>query len=340
MTPNTPANTVKTKLLIIRFSSFGDIIQALSVIEPFIQKFPMGEIHWVVRSDFTELLKYQSKITKIWSLERKQGFSGLWKLKNELKNEGYTHVYDAHNNLRSRFLSFFMCPKFFIRRSKNRLKRFLLFKFRINYFPKRLLAHDTYMEPLKKWGIENAPIMNSQLVIPPETKNKVNALIPFESFIALIPSAAWELKRWPIEYWKTVIDTSKENFIILGGPQDTFLEALITPSNKNRVINLSGKLSLLESCAVVQKSHSAIGSDTGLSHAADQLGTPIVFLTGPTAFGLPSRKTSVSMEVDLWCRPCSKDGRGKCINPVYKKCLYDIKPATVSAELKRLEITK
>jgi ADP-heptose:LPS heptosyltransferase len=326
------------KLLIIRFSSFGDIIQALSVLESFLAKFPDAEVHWAVRSDFVDLLKFQPKITKIWALYRKEGFLGLWSLSRKLRLENYSHVYDAHNNLRSRFISFFLFPKFFVRRSKNRLKRFLLFKFRINFFPKKLLAHDTYIGPLKKWGIENTPLKKSQLVIPNEIKNKVTPLIPFKNFIALIPSAAWELKRWPLEYWKTIIETSpKNNFVILGGPQDTFLENLVTPENKSRVLNLSGKLSLLESCAVVSLARSAIGSDTGLSHAADQLGTPIVFLTGPTAFGLPSRQTSVSLETDLWCRPCSKDGRGKCINPVYKKCLYDIKPESVLTELKHLE---
>jgi len=324
----------KNKLLIIRFSSFGDIIQTLSVIESFLNQHPDAEVHWAVRSDFTELLKHHPKITKIWALDRKEGFSGLKKLSHDLKKENYSHVYDAHNNLRSRFLSFFLHPKFFLRRSKDRLKRFLLFTFRINLYPKRLLAHDTYINPLKAWGIPNTPLKTSQLYIPGELKQKVQSKIPFKAFTALIPSAAWALKRWPIEYWKEVIETSPDkNFVILGGPQDTFLNELVTPENKSRVINLSGQLSLLESCAVVSISQNSIGCDTGLSHAADQLGTPIVFLTGPTAFGLPSRSTSKSMEIDLWCRPCSKDGRGKCKNSTYKKCLYDIKPNAVQKEL-------
>lgn len=334
-------NDPQAKLLIIRFSSFGDIIQTLSVVESFAKKYPKSEIHWAVRTEFTELLKSNPKITKIWALNRKEGFSALWKLTKDLKQENYTHIYDAHNNLRSRFLSFFLWPKHFIRRSKDRLKRLLLFRFRINLYPKRLLAHDTYINPLKKWGIPNEPLHQSQLYIPQELIKKVTPLVPFKTFTALIPSAAWELKRWPLEYWKTAIEMMpQENFVILGGPQDTFLNELVTPQNQNRVLNLSGKLSLLESCAVVSLAKSAIGSDTGLSHAADQMGTPIVFLTGPTAFGLPSRPSSKSMEIDLWCRPCSKDGRGSCKNKTYKKCLYDIKPESVATELKQLESHK
>lgn len=327
----------RAKLLIIRFSSFGDIIQTLSVIESFQNKHPQAEIHWAVRSDFSELLKYHPKIQKIWSLNRKEGFFGLMKLKDQLQSERYTHVYDAHNNLRSRFLCSFLHPKNFLRRSKDRLKRFLLFRLRINRYPKRLLAHDTYINPLAAWNIPNTPLKTSQLYIPADMKDSVSALVPFKNFIVLIPSAAWELKRWPLEYWKNIIEISKDqNFVILGGPQDKFLEELVTVDNKNRVINLSGKLSLLESCAALSLASSAIGCDTGLSHAADQLGTPIVFLTGPTAFGLPSRPTSKSMEIDLWCRPCSKDGRGSCKNKTYKKCLYDIKPKDVQHELKQL----
>ena len=328
----------KEKLLIIRFSSFGDIIQTLSVVEAFLRQNPNSEIHWAVRSEFSELLKHNKNITKIWALNKKEGFSGLWNLTKDLKKENYTHIYDAHNNLRSRFLSFFLWPKFFLRRSKDRFKRLLLFTFRINLYPKRLLAHDTYIKPLEKWGIKNSPLNQSQLIVPGELKEKVKEKIPFENYVALIPSAAWELKRWPIEHWKqTIALMPKENFVILGGPEDHFLKDLITKENQSRVINLSGTLSLLESCAVVAMAKSAIGSDTGLSHAADQLGTPIVFLTGPTAFGLPSRKTSKSMEIDLWCRPCSKDGRGKCKNSAYKKCLFDIKPEAVSRELNHLE---
>lgn len=328
----------KNKLLIIRFSSFGDIIQALSVIESFLNKNPDTEIHWAVRSDFTELLKYNPKITKIWPLERKEGFKGLLQLSQKLRKEKFTHVYDAHNNLRSRFLSSYLWPKFFLRRGKDRLKRILLFKFRKNLYPKDLSAIDTYLGPLKKWGIKNSPIEESQLYISKNITQEVQSKIPFKDFIALIPSAAWDLKKWPLPYWKSLIALMpNQNFIILGGPQDSYLNDLVTEENRHRVLNFCGKLSLLESSAVVQLAKSAVGSDTGLTHAGDQLGTPTIFLTGPTAFGRPSRPSSISLEIDLWCRPCSKDGSGKCKNSTYKKCLYDIKPESVKHELIHLE---
>ncbi len=334
-------NTSSPKLLIIRFSSFGDIIQTLSIVEAFLSEHPEAEVHWATRSDFVELLEHNPRIKKIWTLERRDGIKGLFRLIDQLKKENFTHIYDAHNNLRSFIMGFFLRPQNFLRRSKDRIKRILLFRFRINLFPKRLTAHDIYIKPLQKWGIPDIPLKESQLVIPPPIYEKVSFQIPFANFIALIPSAAWELKRWPVEYWKELITIlENRNFVILGGPGDQFLDELVTPENEHRVLNLRGKLSLLESAAAVKLSSVAVGADTGLTHAADQLGAPVIFLMGPTAFGLPSRPSSKTMEISLWCRPCSKDGRGRCKNKTYKKCLIDIKPASLVPVIHQLESAK
>jgi ADP-heptose:LPS heptosyltransferase len=62
---------------------------------------------------------------------------------------------------------------------------------------------------------------------------------------------------------------------------------------------------------------------------AESLGKNVVALIGPTPFGYPSRAESVVVEVPLWCRPCSKDGSGPCINFKFQKCMKDITPERV-----------
>ena len=147
----------KEKILVIRFSSFGDIVQAMSTLGPIKDKFTHCEIHWVARSDMASILTLSPLVSKVWSFDRKSGFKGLLKLASDLKSEGYTHIYDAHSNIRSRILSLLIAPfpfsKNFIRRKKDRLKRILLFTFRINLFPKPFRGMISYLEPLKKWGI-------------------------------------------------------------------------------------------------------------------------------------------------------------------------------------------
>jgi ADP-heptose:LPS heptosyltransferase len=135
------------KYLIIRFSSFGDIAQALPSAAVIKLKDPSAEIHWLTRHDFVNFTESYTEITKVWGLNRKNGILGLLRLSNSLKDTQYTHIYDAHSNLRSLIVScilrFRIQPPKFIRRPKQRVKRALLFWFRINHFPKPFKGIDS-----------------------------------------------------------------------------------------------------------------------------------------------------------------------------------------------------
>ncbi len=330
----------KPKLLIIRFSSFGDIVHAMGTPSVFLKAFPNAQVDWLVRADLASLLKSHPSITTIHSFDRKQGLVGLVQFVWMLSSLGYTHIYDAHNNVRSnitRLLFFvfsivrFKLPPKVIVRSKERLKRALLFKFRVNLLPKPFRGIASFQKPLEKW-VGLSKISTPQFFIDPAAKAKVDSLKLPKEFISLVPSAAWEMKRWPIENWKKLIASmNAQNFIVLGGPEDSFCEELklVAP---DRVLNLAGKLSLQESSAVVERSQLVIANDTGLLHVSDQLGVKTLALIGPTAFGYPYHSNSEVAEIALWCKPCSKDGRGKCVNDLYKRCLVELSPEAVAAK--------
>lgn len=320
------------KILIIRFSSFGDIIQAMSALIPLKQRYPEAKIHWLVRSDFAELVGLNPLVDKVISFDRREGLSGLIALAHKLGHEKYSHIYDAHSNIRSHIISFLMkkfpWQKNFIRRPKERWKRFLLFKMRINKFSWPYRGMLSYQRPLEKWGVRINREQKQEWTFSEELLDKVKALVP-ASFVAIIPSAAWEMKRWPLESWKQLIGLLKdENIVVFGGPEDHFCAELVK-INPERVFNLAGKLSLIESCALLTLSKYMVSGDTGLLHVADLLGVQGAALIGPTAFGFPTGNHIVTVDVPLPCRPCTKDGRGKCIQNVYKKCLVDLTPNQV-----------
>ncbi|HEX4925536.1 MAG TPA: glycosyltransferase family 9 protein [Bdellovibrionales bacterium] len=321
------------KLLIIRFSSFGDIVQGLGAPAAFKLAYPNAEVHWLVRSDFADLLLGQRSIDKVWSFDRKQGFGGLLGLCAKLRREGYTHVYDAHNNLRSFFVSLLVRAPHFARRSKNRWLRFLLFKLGINRFPRPFIAQRSYLEPLETWtrlaGLPPAPLLE----VPHAVSERIaQATLPLRPFVALAPSTAWAMKNWPLSHWRALSEMSPHtNFVVLGGPSDEECIELgrMARPGPGQTLNLAGRLSWIESCAVLAQAEALVSADTGLLHAADQLGRPAVALIGPTAFGYPARVTTKVLEVPLACRPCSKDGRGKCRNDVYQRCMTEISPQAV-----------
>lgn len=337
-------NLTKKKILIIRFSSFGDIIQSLSVVSALKKKEQRLEIHWALRSDMKELAALHPDIDKIWSLDRKDGLKGLFSLAKKLSNEKFHYVYDAHSNLRSFILvSFLRLLSFgfiFFKRPKKRFLRFCLFSLRLNFLEDDRRGMLTFQKPLKKLNLGDFDSSKVHWKFSDETLKKCRALIQNKfgegMFITLAPSAAWEMKRWPLSHWKNLIELmDNKKFVILGGAQDSFCDELeaIAP---DRVLNLAGKLSLLESCAFVKISPLVIVADTGILHVADLFGTSGIGLIGPTAFGFTTGKHIRVMEVNLPCRPCTKDGRGKCSRSVYQQCMVDILPEEVALEAHRM----
>lgn len=331
------------KILILRFSSFGDVLQCLSVAGAIQTQWPEARIHWVTRSDLKGLIESHPAISQVWTIERGHGYKELRNLAKQLVRERYTHVYDAHNNLRSRILcwtlnGWFNWRKvfrrhFFLRRSLKRWKRFFLFRLRINLYPQPFNGQRDLLEPLAEWGLSVQAPPSPQLFLPPEIK--ISEKLPV-SYVALAPSAAHPLKRWPLAHWEKLIELLPDaQFVVLGGSEDHFLQTL-AEKFPDRVSNWAGKLSLLESAKVIQGAQLLIANDTGLLHVAEQLGIYCIALMGPAPFGYPSREKTEIMELNLSCRPCSKHGQGPCVNPQYKKCLVDIRPESVIGAVKSI----
>jgi heptosyltransferase-2 len=325
----------KNKVLIIRFSSFGDIVQCSSCVEFFDRNLSNVEIDWVTRQEFKDLIKLNKKVHNVFALDRKLGIVGLIKIANQLRKEKYDYIYDAHNNLRSNLIYLIFKMSFskskWITRSKDRLKRILLFYFRINLFPKPFKGIDSYLLPLT--SLEKNRFNEPKLVdysFSKEIEKKIFNFIKPGKVITIVPSAAWPMKRWPLDHWKSLVEmSSKTNFYILGGKEDIFCDEIVQIS-PDRVINLAGKLSLIESCSFIKNSDLVISADTGLLHVADVLGVKGISLMGPSAFGFTKSELIKTLEVSLPCRPCSKDGSGKCSQSVWQKCMVDIKPTIVN----------
>ena len=124
------------KILVIRFSSIGDLTQSLSIPALIKENHPEAEVHFLTRSDFTLLLNNNPQVKKVWAIDRKKGFSEIFNLAKELRKEHFDIIYDAHNNLRSFFIRHLVSAKSKIVKPMSRLKRFLLIRFKINLFEK------------------------------------------------------------------------------------------------------------------------------------------------------------------------------------------------------------
>lgn len=325
------------KILVIRFSSIGDLTQSLSIPALIKENHPEAEVHFLTRSDFTLLLGNNPFVKKVWSLNRKKGFSEIFRLGQELRKENFDLIYDAHNNLRSFFIRHFVSAKIKIVKPMFRIKRFLLLQFKINLFEKPFSGQRDLLKPLEKIGILFKLPPPPLIFFDKITEDKVTALLSkhqLTRYLVIVPSAAYSLKRWPLTHWKTMIELNRDKkIVILAGPTDLFTEEL---NQYSHVINLTGKTSLLESAAIINRAQVIVSNDTGLLHLSEQLGKKTIALMGPAPFGFPSRESTVILEKELACRPCSKHGQGPCVNPQFQQCMVDLTPSLVQKHLESL----
>ena len=142
---------------------------------------------------------------------------------------------------------------------------------------------------------------------------KTKNLFKSKKFIVLIPGAAWNQKRWDTRKYVKLINSISFPIIILGGKSDSICFDI--EAQASNVFNLAGKTSLRGAMAIINNCFYVIGSDTGLSHIAESLNKSVYMILGPTSLETGASvisKSSRVIEKDLWCRPCSQNGKRIC----------------------------
>ena len=122
------------KILVIRFSSIGDVVLSTPLLRVLRTRFPLAQIDFVVRKEYADLLSYNRNINHIYKFEVKDGLSGLYRLKTQLKMEHYNLVVDIHNSLRSKYLRMMIGAKDVAIINKRILARTLLVRFKKNCY--------------------------------------------------------------------------------------------------------------------------------------------------------------------------------------------------------------
>lgn len=326
------------KILVIRFSSLGDILMTTAMVRTLKKRFPQSEIHFAVREDFKDLVQWNPHLKKVWTIHRSEGIPGLLRLRKSWNEENFDLIYDAHRSLRTRLLMPFLKAKEKAYFMKHYFTRSLALTFKLPLLPKKRFLVQ-FMEPLYRCGVKDDNL-GPELCLPDSARESAQQKFPLKTLtdkkrIGLIPSAQWPGKRWPLDYFRTLIEIlvqkTPHEFVIFGGKEDVFCEDLARGFSTERVINTQGKLSIAESSALVEKCDLVVANDTGLMHVADSLGIPSVLILGPTSGDLgclPFHPLSQIVEKQMWCRPCSKNGEAPCIRGK-RHCLLELSPQMV-----------
>lgn len=331
------------RVLVIRFSSIGDIVLLTPLFRELKKQFPKVEIDFLTSTDFASICKNNPHLRQVIALNRKEGKSAFEKVVSICKENQYDLVLDAHASLRSRHLMWKLWGMFpsrekFKRIDKRSWKRNLLLLTKVNFLKNFPSQREAYCQLLADFVPLSSLNLSTELFPGKEEKEKVDTLIKKSSLnlsktIVVGPSASFPGKGWPKEhYLELILKLQQQNYEIalLGGGNDleTFwLEEKGREQKKGKLVNFAGKLSFLDSSELLQRCSLAIVNDSAIVHFAEAMGTPAISIFGPTVkeFGYgPFLPNSYLMEVDLPCRPCSRNGKGDCKNKVQRECLTRI----------------
>lgn len=326
------------KVLIIRFSSIGDIVWTSPVVRCTKNQLPGVELHYCTKIQYKSMVEANPYIDKIYYLE-----DSLGELIKKLKKEKYDFVIDLHRNIRT-----FMIKANLRTKSKAydklRIKRLLYTNFQINFMPNCHVV-DRYFDAAAPLGIKNDG-EGLDYFVPEKDEVEMDWLPEThrQGYVAFVIGATGWTKILPFEKMVELCDKINKPIVLVGGKEDfengDKLEKFFnSPTNdlevdegleklnkKAVIFNGCGKFNLSQSASLVQQAQVVFGHDTGLTHIAAAFKKTIFSIWGgtvPNNFYPYGTRFFLLENTKLNCRPCSKSGRASCPKGHFK-CMKDL----------------
>lgn len=307
-------NSSIKKILVIRFSSIGDIVLITPVLRGIKRQYPNAQLHVLTKPTMASLLTANPNVNQVITLTDSIVTTSL-----ALRAQHYDVVLDLHNNLRSAIIKLFLINVKSFSFDKQNINKWLMVQFK----QKRQLTHvvERYLACAANIGVTNDGLGLDFYIEPNNQLNLTNEQLPI-TYIALVIGAKFKTKQLPLHQLITLCTQLTLPIVLIGGKEDSELAQQIInvmPANK-AIHNTCGRYNLQQSAALLAQAQSVITHDTGMMHIASAFGKKIITVWGNTtpAIGFSAYLPSTAPEAiniqnnTLNCRPCSKIGFMVC----------------------------
>lgn len=308
-----------TKILVIRFSSIGDIVLASPVFRCIKKQVAECELHFVTKYSFKKVTEFNPYIDKFIYYQQ-----NMKELIGKLKAENYDYVIDLHNNFRSAKIKWALRKKSFTI-EKLSIQKFLLTEFNLNLMPKKHITLRS-LETLAPLGVTDDGLGLDFFI--PENEKVTEDHIPTShqaGFICLVIGASYATKKLPVQQLMELCSKINHPIILIGGKEDRGAGKKIASVDPMKIYNSCGKFNLLESADLIRKSKLVISHDTGMQYIACAFQKQVLAIWGATTPQLDvepyygsaySPKDNLpiyeNILLNLCCQPCSKYGENEC----------------------------
>jgi lipopolysaccharide heptosyltransferase II len=330
-----PDPSSSPNVLAVRFSSIGDVLLTTPLLRAIRHRYPGARIDLLTKQAYVPLLSHNPHLNQVIAWEARRPLTSV---AAAVRAGGYSHRLDLHDSLRSRALRL-LAPGRWSTYPKYRVARTLLIHTKRDRYRDRRPVAERYFSSARDLDVkpDGGP---PEFFLGPEAEQEANdwlaaaGIAGERPLIAIAPGAAHATKRWPQEYWQSLVTRLVAcgfDVAAIGGADDAPLGRALTQGDDSRVANAAGLFGLQATGAVLRRATALVSGDTGAMHMATGVGTPVIAIFGPTvrAFGFfPYTSQASVVELPLPCRPCSSKGGPRC--PLgHHRCMVEIEPDMV-----------
>jgi heptosyltransferase II len=304
--------------LIIQTAFIGDVILATALIEKLRKSYPGSSIDFLLRKGNEPLLLGNPHLREVIIWDKKKGkFKNLLKLTDYVRSKKYDCVVNAHRFASSGLITAFSGATIKTGFDKNPWS--FLFTHRIKHDLESNLHEIDRNQKL----IESITDSKRDLPVLYPAQNDFEKVNVFQTrrYVCIAPTSVWFTKQFPARQWIDFLNSMKNRVdavYLVGAPGDhSVCEEIKSQTINNNVINLAGKLSFLESAALMKGAMMNFVNDSAPMHLASAMNAPVTAIFCSTVpsfgFGPLSEKSFIIQSVEkLDCRPCGLHGYKKC----------------------------
>jgi len=316
------------KFLIIQTAFIGDVVLATSLIEKLNKYFPEAKIDFLLRKGNESLLLNNPHLNNVLVWDKKKNKQkNLWKTLRQIRKERYDKVINVQRFAATGLLTAFSDAKETIGFDKNPFS-FLFKKKIIHDINNGKHEIERNLELIKAFTDDKISLPK---LYPSDKDFEMVSSYKLKPYITISPASVWFTKQYPASKWISFINklSSGITIYVCGGPADNDLCKEIAEACKEKsIINLSGKLSFLQSAALMKDALMNYTNDSAPMHFASAMNAPVaaVFCSTVPAFGfgpLSDKKYIIEINQPLDCRPCGLHGYKACPKGHFK-CAFEI----------------
>ena len=335
------------KLLVMRFSALGDVAMTVPVIDSLARSHPHADITVLTRAHYAPFFRSlpPNAHVRAVDLHAYRGPWGLCRLSRELKREGFTHIVDLHDVLRTKWIRGYFrlrgVPVVVIDKGRKEKRR--LTRRRSKQLIPLPTTFERYRRTLSRLGLSFEPSFCS---IFPGGRADLSPLLPMVGkkgttrWVGIAPFAKHKGKVYPYIQMERIISRLRHvgevRIFLFGGGRQEKKTAELWASTYRGVTSVVGCVSMEQELALMSHMDVMLTMDSGNMHLASLVGVPVVSVWGAThpyaGFLGWGQTPSNAVQADLRCRPCSVYGQKPCFRGDYA-CMRRIPPEEIMERL-------